>query len=191
MLLSLRLIFPPLPLHAVQFVDPVGSRPHQWPVCYLPTDGHPAPYAIIFVVDSSAVELLPRVKQELHTLLDEPALRDTLFIVQVRVASTSVCVCGHVCARACVCVCLEPCRLKGCSGVFVAPLYDLRPWCPHPSLGLALPYSVPRRAAQQARQHRTDGRNLSLSPPGPRGRQGFQPPTGVHHGILPAWNRHC
>ena len=104
----------------MQFVDPVGSRPHQWSVCYLPTDGHPAPYAIIFVVDSTAVELLPRVKQELHTLLDEPALRDTLFIVQVRVASISLCVYGHV-VRARVCVCLEPCRLKGCSGVcFVA-----------------------------------------------------------------------
>lgn len=65
------------------FVDPPGSRPQAWPVCYLPTDTRPAPYAIIFVIDSTAVELLPRAKQELHTLLDEPALRDTLFILQL------------------------------------------------------------------------------------------------------------
>lgn len=63
--------------------DVPGAKPETWHKYYAPKleASQPAPYAIVFVVDSTAAASFGDARRELNTLLTVRELRDTLFVV--------------------------------------------------------------------------------------------------------------
>jgi hypothetical protein len=58
-----------------------GHQAKEWPIHYLPAGGRPAPYGIIFVVDSTDPVAMVAAKHELDLLLHCQQLRDTIIVI--------------------------------------------------------------------------------------------------------------
>lgn len=58
-----------------------GTQSPQWPLHYLPAGGKPAPYGIIFVIDSTDPVAMVEAKRELDMLLNCQQLRDTIIVI--------------------------------------------------------------------------------------------------------------
>jgi ADP-ribosylation factor-like protein 1 len=70
-----------LPHVAFNVTEVRGSHTELWAAECLPTVNSPAPFAIVYVVDSTDPDRLPLAGRQLEQLLGCPQLRDTLFVV--------------------------------------------------------------------------------------------------------------
>jgi len=65
-----------------RITDVCGADPKSWSAHFMPVDeDKPAPYAIIFVIDSTNPQVMPECKDRLQELLRCPQLRDTVFVI--------------------------------------------------------------------------------------------------------------